>query len=138
MEAERRTRTAVKYRIKFSTKIREKEQEVREVKVGDGEDSIISARLLQSVTPAVVFTQPPRAACSANSCCSASSSARPRGQLQQMCALSRDPEPPTHGTSHAPTTRAHATHTSARRSHAHTWEPGHRLWSSNAASCVLE
>lgn len=33
----------------------------------DGEDSIISARLVQFVTPAVVFNQPPRAACTANS-----------------------------------------------------------------------
>ena len=35
--------------------------------MGEGEDSIISARLVQFVTPAVVFNQPPRAACTANS-----------------------------------------------------------------------
>lgn len=31
-----------------------------------GEDSIISARLVRFVTPAVVFNQPPQAACTAN------------------------------------------------------------------------
>lgn len=74
---------------------------VCEVNVGkdggrrDGEDSIISARLVQFVTPAVVFNQPPRAACTANSLIiSLFLSLCPCGQLQQMGALSRDPQPP--------------------------------------------
>lgn len=77
----------------------------------DGEDSIISARLVQFVTPAVVFNQPPRAACTANSLIiSRSLSLSPAcllsllaGQLQQMGAVSHDPQPPpdppTRGTS---------------------------------------
>ena len=61
----------------------------------DGEDSIISARLVQFVTPAVVFNQPPRAACTANSLIIALFlSLCPCGQLQQMGALSHDPPPP--------------------------------------------
>lgn len=61
----------------------------------DEEDSIISARLVQFVTPAVVFNQPPRAACTANSLIIALlHSLCPCGQLQQMGALSRDPQPP--------------------------------------------
>lgn len=61
----------------------------------DGEDTIMSARLLQFVTPAVVFSQPPRAACAANSLIIAPFLAlRPCGQLQQMGALSRVPQPP--------------------------------------------
>lgn len=77
----------------------------------DGEDSIISARLVQFVTPAVVFNQPPWAACTANSLIiSRSLSLSPAcllsllaGQLQQMGAVSHDPQPPpdppTRGTS---------------------------------------
>lgn len=61
----------------------------------DGEDSIISARLVQFVTPAVVFNQPPRAACTANSLIiSLFLVLCPCGQLQQMGALSRDPQLP--------------------------------------------
>lgn len=79
----------------------------------DGEDSIISARLVQFVTPAVVFNQPPRAACTANSLIiSLSLFLCPCGQLQQMGALSRDPQPPpdppTWGTSQ--TARTYCTH----------------------------
>lgn len=61
----------------------------------DREDSIISARLVQFVTPAVVFNQPPRAACTTNSLIiSLFLSLCLCGQLQQMGALSRDPQPP--------------------------------------------
>lgn len=61
----------------------------------EGEDSIIFARLVQFVTPAVVFSQPPRAARTDNSLIIAPFLALcPCGQLQQMGVLSRDPQPP--------------------------------------------
>jgi len=93
---------------------------------GVGEDSIISARLVQFVTPAVVFNQPPRAACAANSpIVSLLLPLGPRGQLQQMGALSRDPQTHQPGGARRLHTNKHASTVAAMHIRLHTMTFSH-------------
>lgn len=93
---------------------------------GGGEDSIISARLVQFVTPAVVFNQPPRAACAANSpIVSLLLPLGPRGQLQQMGALSRDPQTHQPGGARRLHTNKHASTVSTMHIRLHTMTFSH-------------